>query len=130
MSSLLIMTISNDYTEFLITAVDNETAVNFASMNGFKNGTWFRLPATLEDQPEAFSQESTPILSKKDWTEMSKEEYAANSLTGQSNVRILFAQNFATAAKYASKRNWWLHAWKFVADTETEEVVEYSFFSC
>lgn len=124
------MTISNDYTEFLITAVDNEIAANFASMNGFKEGTWFRLPATLEDQPEAFRQESTPIVSKNDWAEMSEEEYEAKSLTGQSDVRILFAKDFMAAARYASKRNWWLHSWKFVSDSEAEEVVEYSFFSC
>lgn len=130
MPSLVIMNNSNDYTEFLITAVDNESATDFASMNDFKKGSWFRLPSTLEEQPEAFRKEETLILSKSDWAEMSKEDYASNSLTGYNNTRILFAKDFASAAKYASKRNWWLHAWKFVADPELEEVVEYGFFCC
>jgi hypothetical protein len=130
MSSLFIMTISSDYTEFLITSIDTASATEFATINGFQEGTWFRLPSTLEDQPEAYRQESTPIISRGEWAEMNKEDYDAKSLTGQSGVRILFAQDFATAAKYAAKRNWWLHAWKFVADSETTEVIEYSFFCC
>lgn len=130
MSSLLIMNISSDYTEFLITSIDTANATEFANMNGFEEGSWFRIPSTLEDQPEAFRKEATPILSKDEWAEMTKEDYAANSLTGQSDSRILFAPDFAAAAKYAAKRNWWLHAWKFVADPETAEVVEYRFFCC
>jgi hypothetical protein len=124
------MTISNEYPEYLITSADEVSANNFASMKGLKEGSWFRLPATLEDQPEAFRNESTPVLSKSDWAKMNKDDYAANSLTGQSDSRILFAPDFASAARYASQRNWWLHAWKFVADPEANEVIEYRFFCC
>ena len=122
------MTKPNEYTEFLITSVDDESAANFAAMKDFKEGTWSRLPATLEDAPEAFRKESTPVIERSLWADMSEEDYKDNSLTGQSDVRILFAKDLATAARYASKRNWWLHAWKFVADLEMEEVIEYGFF--
>lgn len=130
MPSLVIMTNSNNYPEFLIVSVDDESAANFASMNGFEEGTWYRVPSTLEDQPEAFRKENTPILSRSELAALSKEDYDANNLTGHHNARILIAQDLFSAARYASKRNWWLHAWKFVADPEVEDVVEYGFFCC
>lgn len=124
------MTTHSDYTEFLITAIDEVSADTFAANNSFVEGSWFRLPSTLADAPEAFKKESTAILSKADWAELSEEEYAAQSLTGNADDRILFAQDFHAAARYASKRNWWLHSWKFVEDADLEEVVEYGFYCC
>lgn len=124
------MTTHSDYTEYLITSVDDNTATAFAGNNGIGEDAWFRLPSTLVDASEAFKKESTPILSKAEWAELSKEDYAAKSLTGRADDRILFAKDFFTAARYASKRNWWLHAWKFVADESLEEVVEYGFYCC
>jgi hypothetical protein len=122
------MNTTSDYTEYLIRAIDDESANSFAAENGLEEGSWFRLPSTLDDASELFRKENTPILSKSEWMSLSEEECTAKTLTGISNDRILFARDFWAAAKYASKRNWWLHAWKFIADADSEEVVEYGFY--
>jgi hypothetical protein len=122
------MTTTTDYPEYLITAINDESAAAFAKDNNFELGSWFRVPSTLNDEPEAFLKETTDVLSKYHWAEMSEEECRANTLTGLSNVRILFAKDFFAAARYASARNWWLHAWKFIEDSELEDVIEYSFY--
>lgn len=114
------------YPEYLISAIGEEQAQKFAKENGFEDGTWFRLPSTLNDDTEAFKKDATPIFDKK--AVKTKEEYDEERLADYPNSRILFAKDFSTASKYASKRNWSLRAWKFVSDPELEEVIEYSFF--
>ena len=122
------MTTTPDYPEFLISAIDEENAQAFAITNGLDEGSWFRIPSTLDDATEAFKKEATPVLSKSEWSRLSEDEVKERSLTGYYNTRILFAQDFFAAAKYAAKRNWWLHSWKFIADSEAEEVIEYGFY--
>jgi hypothetical protein len=124
------MNTSSDYTEYLITATDNENATTLATEKGLAEGSWFRLPSTLNDAPEVFKKTTTLVLGRYAWAEFSEEEYAANSLAGQSDVRILFAKDLGAAARYASSRNWWLHAWSFVADASLDEVIEYEFYCC
>lgn len=125
-----IMNTPSDYTAYLITAINSESAAIFAAEHHLEDNSWFRLPSTLNDNPELFKKETTPVLSKYHWAEFNDVEAAAHSLTGQSKVRILFAKDFGSAARYASKHNWWLHAWTFVADESAEEVIEYGFYGC
>lgn len=119
---------SNNYTDYLISATDDNSAAVFASENSVPEDAWFRLPSTLEDSPELFKKESTLVLTSEEWKGLSKEAYEEKSLRGQRNVRVLFAADFYVASKYAAARNWGLHSWKFVADPELEEVIEYGFF--
>lgn len=117
------------YPEYLISAVNSETAEQFARENGFDNVDWFRLPSTLDDETEAFKKETTPPWDKEKVSNLTSAELDEMSLKNHRNCRIIFAKDFATASKYAAKRNWWLHAWKFVSDPELEnEVVEYGFY--
>lgn len=122
------MNITSEYPEFLIKAADNESAHEFAVENDFNENNWFRLPSTLDDAVEAYKKEITPILSKEEWSLLSEEDYKNKSLVGFTNDRILFAKDFFTASKYASKRNWSLHSWKFIQDIELDEVIEYGFY--
>lgn len=119
---------SNNYTDYLISAVDDKSAAVFAAENSVSEGAWFRLPSTLEDSPELFKKELTLVLTTEEWKGLSKEAYEDKSLRDQRNVRVLFAKDFYAASKYAAARNWGLRSWKFVADPELEEVIEYGFF--
>ena len=119
---------NSSFPEFIIIATNDEKAHSFAQDNNIADGTWFRLPSTLEDHTEAFIKEITPILSKEEWNALSEEEYNEKSLVGSSKNRILFARDLGAAARYASKRNWWLHAWKFVSDSDVQDVVEYGYY--
>ena len=117
------------YPEYLIRAIDDETAAAFAEENGFEDGSWFRLPSSLDDTTEAFKREATPTLSSEEYRALDEETRLALSLENVWNDRILFAKNLQIAAEYAAQRQWWLHAWKLVASPELgEEVIEYGFY--
>lgn len=122
------MTTTSDYIEYLISSVNDETALEYATEHGLQENSWFRLPSTLNDATELFKKEATRVLSKEEWAALTKEDYQSRTLTGVYDDRILFAKDFHSAARYAAKRNWWLHSWKFIADTELEEVIEYGFY--
>lgn len=115
-----------NYSQYLISAINDESAQTFAKENGFEDNTWFRLPSTLNDDTEAFIKDITPIFKKGEVE--AKEEPTEERLSGDRNSHILFAKDFRAASKYASRRNWKLNAWKFVSSPELEEVIEYSYY--
>lgn len=119
------MTKQSNYPDYVITST-SDIASHIAETHELGD-SWLRLPPTLESEPEVFVKTSTPILSKEEWRAFSAEEYDKNSLSHSPNSRILFAKDFAEASRYAAKRNWALRAWKCVADSDLEEVVEYGF---
>lgn len=118
---------NSDYLNYLITAIDYDSAKAFASEQGLNDDEWFRLPTVLEDAPELFQQIATVPLSKEELSQLSKEKYAENSLVDSPGSRILFARSFDEASKYAAKRNWKIRAWREVVDDSLDSVIEYSF---
>lgn len=130
MSLLTTMTINPDYTEYLISAINDESATELADQLGLTDSNWFRLPSSLNDETEAYKKHLTEILSKEEWASFSEDEYKERSLSEYWDERLLFGSDHSTAAKYAAARNWSLRTWKFISDPELgDEVIEYAFYS-
>jgi len=113
--------------EYLIRASDNESALNLAKTFGLEEGTWLRVPLTVEDaEPNVYVRDYTDVAPEiGDFQKFSAEEKEKLTLRGRWNIRILLAADFWIASQYAANRSWWLHAWTWVSLPTIPDTVEY-----
>ena len=115
---------------YLIRAETDDAAILLAKNAGLSEGSWLRIPTTIEREEGVFIKKETPALEPRSewlekWESLSEEERDEITLDNQWNCRLLLAADFWIASRYAADRSWWLHAWSWVSLPVIEDTVEY-----